>query len=210
MINRKALKEHKAFSRWFSRLLLKLIGWKVVGEAPKVPKYVMIGYPHTSNWDVPLGLLVNTALGIRLQWVGKHTLFKNPLGYLSRWAGGIPINRETTKNFVQQVADVFEEHEKLVITLSPEGTRSKTDFWRTGFYYIALGAGVPIACAFLDYKSKQGGLGPLIYPSGNLEKDFEHFRAFYSGILGKYPELMGTIRPSNTPRGTNRNLTEQG
>jgi 1-acyl-sn-glycerol-3-phosphate acyltransferase len=170
----------------------------------------MIGYPHTSNWDVPLGLLVNTALGVRLQWVGKHTLFKKPLGYISRWTGGIPINRETTKNFVQEVADVFKEHERLVITLSPEGTRGKTDFWRTGFYYIALGAGVPIACAFLDYKNKRGGFGPLIYPSGDLEKDFEQFRAFYSDIRGKYPELMGNIRPSNAPKGTNRNLTEQG
>ncbi len=198
MINRKATKEHKKWKQWLSRIILKLIGWEAVGDIPDVPKYVMLGYPHTSNWDVPIGLAIFTALGVRLQWIGKHTLFKNPLGYLSRWAGGIPINRETTKNFVQQVADVFKEHDKLVITLSPEGTRGKTDFWRTGFYYIALGAGVPIACAFLDYKNKRGGFGPLIYPSGNIEEDFKLFREFYSGILGKAPELMGDIRTSKT------------
>ena len=199
MINRKATRKHTKFSQWLARLLLKGMGWKTAGEVPDSPKYVMIGYPHTSNWDVPIGLLIFTALGVRLQWVGKHTLFKNPLGYLSRWLGGIPINRETTKNFVQQVADVFKEHDTLVITLSPEGTRSKTEFWRTGFYYIALGAGVPIACAFLDYKNKRGGFGPLLYPSGDIEKDFETFRAFYNGISGKFPELMGEIRLTNKP-----------
>ena len=199
MINRKATRKHTKFSQWLARFLLNRIGWKIDGEVPDTPKYVMIGYPHTSNWDVPIGLLIFTALGVRLQWVGKHTLFKNPLGYLSRWLGGIPINRETTKNFVQQVADVFKEHDTLVITLSPEGTRSKTEFWRTGFYYIALGAGVPIACAFLDYKNKRGGFGPLLYPSGDIEQDFETFRAFYSGISGKFPELMGEIRLTNKP-----------
>lgn len=174
--------------------ILKLIGWQAIGEVPKDPKYVMVGYPHTSNWDVPVGLLIFTALGVRLHWVGKHTLFKFPLSLITKTIGGIPVNRSTTKNFVQQVIDVFNNSEKLVLTVSPEGTRKKTNFWRTGFYYIAQGANIPIATGFLDYKNKQGGFGPLVKPSGDIEADFKIFYDFYSTKTGKLPQDMADIR----------------
>lgn len=154
----------------------------------------MIGYPHTSNWDVPLGLLIFAALGVRLHWIGKHTLFKKPLVWITKPLGGIPVDRDQTKNFVQAVVDVFKTTDELALAVSPEGTRIKTDFWRTGFYYIAQGAGVPIATAFLDYKNKRGGFGPPIHPSGDIKADLEIIKAFYADKPGRFPQEMGTIR----------------
>lgn len=182
-----------------ARWILKLLGWQVVGEKPATSKYIMLGYPHTSNWDVPLGLLIFAATGVRLNWVGKHTLFKKPFGWVIRLIGGVPVNRDTTKNFVQLVADVFNNHEELALALSPEGTRGKADFWRTGFYYIAKEAGVPIAFCFLDYGKKRGGFGPLLMPGDDIESDFEKFRDFYSGIKGKNPQDMTAIRLRPNP-----------
>ncbi len=176
-----------------ARWILKLIGWKMVGERPGIPKYVMLGYPHTSNWDVPIGLLIFAAAGVRLNWVGKHTLFKKPFGWVIRLIGGVPVNRDTTKNFVQLVADVFDSRKELVLTVSPEGTRGKAEFWRSGFYYIALAAGIPIALAFLDYGNKTGGFGPIIMPSGDIKSDFEKIRKFYAGMKGKKPQDMTPI-----------------
>jgi len=184
----------KKYKQILAQWALRLIGWKVIGEVPKSPKYVMVGYPHTSNWDVPIGLLIYTALGVRLHWVGKHTLFKKPIGWVMRLLGGIPVNREKTKNFVQQVIDIFNESKELNLTVSPEGTRSTGKFWRTGFYYIAQGAGVPIATGFLDYSNKTGGFGPLVEPSGDIKADFNIFKNFYSNIKGKFPDDMGEIR----------------
>jgi len=181
--------------------ILKSIGWKIEGEAPAEKKYVMVGYPHTSNWDVPIGLLVYKSLGIRLHWVGKDALFKWPLGILIKKLGGVPVDRSKSQNFVQQVVEIFNKFENLVITLSPEGTRSFSEYWRTGFYHIACGAEVPIALAFLDYKRKTGGFGPLIWPSGDIEKDVEKMKEFYNDMKGKFVENMGRIqlRPNSTP-----------
>ncbi len=199
------IKEKKAREKSFIRILsgwiLKLIGWKAVGEVPKEKKYVMIGYPHTSNWDTPIGLLVFTSMGVNLHWLGKQSLFKGVVGWLLKKTGGVPINRETSQNFVTEIQNTFNQFEQLVLTLSPEATRKKTEFWRTGFYYIAQSANVPIALAFLDYPKKTGGFGPLIWPSGDIEADLEKIRAFYQGIHGKYPEKEGLIRvrPKNEP-----------
>lgn len=194
MIKEKKQADFKKYKQALARYILKLIGWKAVGELPGTPKYVMIGYPHTSNWDVPLGLLIFTALGIRLHWVGKHTLFKRPFGWFVKKMGGIPLNRSTTKNFVQQVIDIFNNSKELILTVSPEGTRGKTSYWKTGFYYIAVGAKVPIATGFLDYSKKTGGFGPLVRPTGDIETDFKTFNTIYSGMLGKHPEDMAEIR----------------
>ncbi len=194
MIKEKKLSELKNYKRILAKGILKLIGWKAVGEVPDTPKYVMLGYPHTSNWDVPIGLLIFIALGVRVHWVGKHTLFKKPFGWFIKKIGGIPLNRSTTKNFVQQVIDIFNDADELVLTVATEGTRQKTDAWRTGFYYIAAGANLPIATGFLDYSKKTGGFGPLVKPSGDFEADFKIFKNFYSGIQGKHPKEMAEIR----------------
>ncbi len=176
-----------------SKLTLKLMGWKTAGQIPDTPKYVMIGYPHTSNWDAFIGLLVFTSMGLRLRWLAKDSLFKWPLGPILKFTGAIPVNRSQSQNFIEYSKELFNQYDRLILTLSPEGTRKKTAYWRTGFYYMALNAGVPIALGFLDYSSKTGGFGPLIYPSGDIEKDLREIRQFYKGIKGKYPQLMGDI-----------------
>jgi len=193
MLKEKKTKQGFSFSRLLARLILKVIGWKAVGEVPPVKKYVMIGYPHTSNWDVPIGLSVFKSMGVRLQWLGKQSLFKGPLGWFMKSLGGVPVNREKSQNFVEEACKVFDRFEELVLTLSPEGTRSKSTYWRSGFYHIALNAGVPIALGFLDYKKKEGGFGPLIYPTGNMEEDLKQIKEFYAGKHGKYPENEGLI-----------------
>jgi len=189
----KSNKEGK-FLKLLAQIILRMMGWKTEGRVPDVPKYVMIGYPHTSNWDTFIGLVVFKAMGVRLHWVGKHTLFKPPLGWFIRLMGGVPVDRKDPRDFVQQMIDVYNASEELVLTLSPEGTRKKPEYWKTGFYRIAKGANVPIALAFLDYSRKVGGFGPLIYPSDDLEKDIKIIQKFYAPVKGKFPELQSEIR----------------
>lgn len=182
------------FSDRIAKIILRLMGWKTKGQVPPYPKYVMIGYPHTSNWDAFVGLVVFKSMGVHLKWLAKKSLFKWPLSWILKWAGAVPIQREKSQNLVQKVKEIFNNSEQFVLTLSPEGTRKKTDYWRTGFYYMALEAGVPIALSFLDYPNKTGGFGPVLWPSGDIEKDMETIREFYKGIHGKFPEQEGAIR----------------
>jgi len=173
--------------------LLSLFGWRVTGQLPNLSKMVIIGAPHTSNWDFIVYFCLMVVLRARLNFIGKHTLFKPPLGGLMRWAGGIPINRSTTKNAVEQVVDAFNAADKLALVIAPEGTRSRATYWRTGFYYMALGAQVPIVLAFVDYPSRTCGIGPHFMPTGDIEKDFEIVRAFYADKTGRHPEKKGPI-----------------
>jgi len=156
-------------------------------------KYVLIGSPHTSNWDFPIALLLMRVIGIEGHWIAKHTVFRWPVGWLMRWLGGLPVDRTASHNFVDQIVELFEEREQLVITIAPEGTRKKTAHWKTGFYYIALGAGVPVVLGYLDYPNKRGGLGPTVQPSGDLAADLERMREFYSDKTGRHPGKKGAI-----------------
>lgn len=192
-IKEKKRKQKRDFLKGFSGFVLKMIGWKAKGRVPDADKYVMVGYPHTSNWDVLIGLLVYFSLGVRLHWVGKQSLFKKPFGWFMKKLGAIPVDRSQSQNFVQQVIDKFDEFDELVLTLSPEGTRSKSAFWRSGFYYIAHGANIPIGLGFLDYKKKTGGFVGVIITSGNIESDMEKIRAQYKNIYGKNVQNMGEI-----------------
>ncbi len=178
----------KKLCRW----TLRLFGWRAEGSLPG-PKCVLIAAPHTSNWDFPVGLLTLGALGIRGRWVGKHTIFRWPVGWLMRKLGGIPLNREHTRNFVQWVIDEFERRRELVIVLTPEGTRSRTEHWRTGFYFIAVGARVPIVLGYLDYARKRAGVGLVLWPSGDLEADLRTIGDFYADKTGKRPEKTGPV-----------------
>ncbi len=168
------------------RFCLKLRGWKLQGKLPKVPKFVLIGVPHTSNWDFPLALAIAFVYRIDMHWMGKDSLFTSWRGPIMRWLGGIPINRSSSSNVVAQTIEAFNTSEHLVVAIPPEGTRAKVDKWKTGFYYIALGANVPIALAFLDYKRKVGGFLSTYHPTGDVEKDIAEIRACYYGISGKY------------------------
>jgi len=167
---------------------LKVFGWRLEGRLPDVDKLVVIAAPHTSNWDLPVLLSLAFALRAKACWLGKHSLFRRPFGFLFRWMGGIPVYRSASQNMVAQSVEMFRKSEKLILTIPPEGTRSKVSHWKTGFYYIALGAGTPIAMAFIDYKRKVTGVGPTLYPTGNIEADMEVIRNFYATVTAKYPD----------------------
>jgi 1-acyl-sn-glycerol-3-phosphate acyltransferase len=176
-----------------TRFVMRLFGWEVVGHVPNYPKMVIIGAYHTSNWDGVLLLLLTLALRTRMHWIGKHTLFRPPVGWLTRLAGGIPVNRSTTTNAVEQVVQTFEQRDRLVVVLAPEGTRKKVDHWKTGFYYIALGAKVPIVLGYADYRRRRVGLGEVVIPSGDIEADMRRFRDFYTDVTPRHPEKKGDI-----------------
>jgi 1-acyl-sn-glycerol-3-phosphate acyltransferase len=179
---------------WLSRQLLRLFGWRLVGQPPDTPKYLIVFAPHTSNWDLPIGYAFAQAFKLNPSWLGKHVLFRPPFGALFRRMGGIPVDRRSRNNAVDQAIQAFRDRDRLALAITPEGTRKKTTHWKSGFYHIAAGAKVPILLAFLDYRHKAGGFGPLIMPSGSIEADMEVMRSFFSGIAGKYPELAGDIQ----------------
>ena len=180
--------------RFIGRLILKLIGWEILGERPPHDKFVLIAAPHTSNWDLPIMLSIALVFDIKLHWIGKHTLFRFPYGWFMRFLGGIPIDRRAPQGMVGQVADAFRNSEKLVIVVPPEGTRGRAEYWKSGFYWMAKEAGVPIVTGVLDYKEKRGGFGPGIYPSDDIKADMDKFRAFYKGRTAKFPECFGPVR----------------
>jgi 1-acyl-sn-glycerol-3-phosphate acyltransferase len=171
-----------------SILALKIIGWQKEGELPAEPKYVMIAAPHTSNVDLPMTLFFAFAYRAKVYWMGKETIFKKPFGAIMKWLGGIPTVREKSSNIVQQSIEQFEENERLVMVVAPEGTRTKVNYWKSGFYYIALGAQVPIALGFLDYKRKRGGIGGLFHPTGNITDDMNEIQKFYQTVTARRPE----------------------
>ena len=172
---------------------LRMLGWKTEGHAPDSPKYILILAPHTSNWDLFLILAVLHILGIKLYWFGKKELFRWPIGGIFRCLGGIPVARSSRENMVQKNVEIIQSREEITLGIAPEGTRSNARYWRTGFYHIAHQAQIPIAFAFLDYRRKVGGIGPTINPTGDIEKDMQIIRRFYSGITPKYPHQMGKI-----------------
>lgn len=180
-------------SQRLAQIILRLIGWRTHVLNPRLNRYVLIGAPHTSNWDFGIMLLLMAAEQLPIRFMGKDSLFRGPLGPLMRSLGGIPVNRRERTKLVDQIATKFEEYDDLIIGIAPEGTRSKTKYWKTGFYYIALKARVPIAMAYLDYGNKIIGVGPHFTPSGNLQEDFEIIREFYSEIVGKNPNEQGEI-----------------
>ncbi len=181
------------FQRWLSLNFLKLIGWRADGKVPDVPKFIMILAPHTSNWDLLLILSILNVLGIKFYWFGKKEIFRWPVRGFFEWLGGIPIHRGLRQNMVQQTTEIIQSREQIIIGISPEGTRSKTKYWKTGFYRIAYQAGIPISFAYLDYARKTGGLGPTIHPTGEIEEDMKLIRQFYGEITAKYPEKVGDI-----------------
>jgi 1-acyl-sn-glycerol-3-phosphate acyltransferase len=180
--------------RWLAKTLLALFGWRAEGAAPDLAKYVLVVAPHTSNWDFPVMLALAISLGIKATWMGKHTLFRPPFGWLMRRLGGLPINRTARHNVVDQAVESFRARERLVLAILPEGTRKRAPYWKSGFYHIAAGANVPLALGYADYKRKVGGVGRVLVPSGDIEADMAIVRDFYAGVAGKRPEQFGPIR----------------
>jgi 1-acyl-sn-glycerol-3-phosphate acyltransferase len=170
-----------------SKFIFKtILGWKLVGDFPKdLKKYVVITAPHTSWQDFPIGILARNTSGIKINFIGKDSLFKGPFGFFFRSLGGTPVDRSKSNNLVDAIVNVFNEKEVFRLALSPEGTRKKTTKWKTGFYYIAKGAKVPIVMATLDFKNKQVKFSDPYYTTDNKEKDFEYFKSFFSSDMAK-------------------------
>jgi 1-acyl-sn-glycerol-3-phosphate acyltransferase len=173
--------------RAFSVVYLKLAGWKVLGALPaNAQRSVFIAAPHTSNWDLPYTLMVAFVLRLNIYWMGKASIFSFPFGPLMRWLGGIAVDRAKSNNLVAASAEAIKQAQgALQLIVPPEGTRSKTRYWKTGFYHIAVAAQVPIVMAYMDYERKVSGLGPMFVPTGDLEADMLRIKAFYAPFKGK-------------------------
>jgi len=173
---------------------LKLMGWETDNHWPEnLSQCVMIAAPHTSNWDALYARLALKALGVNVRITIKDSYMQFPLGPFVRAMGGIGIDRrpkqagEPRPSMVQVMTDLFKQHPELVMLVTPEGTRARQEQWKTGFYYVAVNAGVPIALAYMDYEQKKAGVGKIIHPTGNFEEDMAEIMDFYAGIQAKFP-----------------------
>jgi 1-acyl-sn-glycerol-3-phosphate acyltransferase len=193
-LQEKGLSPTNSVAQVIAQTILHLLGWKIEARLPKTRKFVLVGAPHTSNWDFIMMLLIMNALGLQLNWVGKDSLFNGSFGRLMHHLGGIPVDRSAHNGFVDQMVAEFNRREAMALVIAPEGTRGKSEYWKTGFYYIAQGANVPIALGYVDYASKAGGIGGSLQPNGDIHADMAPIAQFYSGITGKHPQLQGEIR----------------
>jgi 1-acyl-sn-glycerol-3-phosphate acyltransferase len=165
-----------------------MCGWRIEVDVPNLPKAVLVGAPHTSNWDFVLTLVTLFALSVKISWMAKHTFFRWPFNGLLEWLGGVPIDRTIQSDgIVNQTIKAFNSRDKFVIAIMPEGTRTKVRRWKTGFYHIAQGAKVPIVLVRFDYGRKVMGIGPTIEPSGDITVDMAQIQSFFAAIKGKNP-----------------------
>ncbi|KTE44332.1 acyltransferase [Sphingopyxis sp. HIX] len=167
-------------------------GWKASGEVPEPRRFIIIAAPHTSNWDFVNFLGLTADLKVRAHFMGKLSLFKWPIGGFMKQMGGIPVDRHNASNAVQQMVEQFARRAEFMLTVAPEGTRSKARKWRTGFYQIALAAKVPMVVGMMDYGTKTGGLGPLIWPTGDFRADMMKVLEVYKSCIPKFPERAVT------------------
>ena len=177
-----------AFSRALAHLAMRLSGWRIEGEFPNLPQFVVIVAPHTSNWDFFVGVMAMFALGFRGTFLGKHTVFRWPVSVVMRWLGGVPVDRASSHNVVQQTIEYFHARPQMLLALSPEGTRRKLPEWRTGFGYVAKGAGVPVVPVAFDFPAKRVRIFAPMTPGDDLESDVARLRTHYDARMAKYPD----------------------
>ncbi|MCG4452612.1 lysophospholipid acyltransferase family protein [Pseudomonas sp. MMS21-TM103] len=175
-------------AEWLGCGVLKLMGWRIEGELPKLDKFVVIGAHHTSNWDFVIFIAVKFVLGLNVRWFGKQTIFRPPFGALMRAWGGLAIFRDRQHNTVEQAVQAFRDHAQFILVLSPEGTRKQVARWKMGFYHIAQGAGVPIVLCALDYQHRRAVIGPTFWPTGDEAADLKEIFAFFRPYIPKKPE----------------------
>jgi 1-acyl-sn-glycerol-3-phosphate acyltransferase len=175
-------------------------GWTEERMIPAEKKFVVIAAPHTSNWDFLYFLALAEKLNIPLSFMGKKAMFRWPFGGLMKELGGIPVDRSKSVNMVDQMIAEFSKRDTFMLTIAPEGTRGKVREWKTGFYHIAVGAGVPLVCGLMDYKRKHGGLGPAIWPTGDYEKDMAKVAEYYKSCTPKYPDKGNAVMISGNGR----------
>lgn len=173
---------------------LWIIGFKLEGPRPEARRYILLAAPHTSNMDFPITMALAFAYRIKIRWMGKKSLFRGVRGPVTRWLGGISVDRNAPNGLVGQIIDHFNAREDLAVVIAAEGTRGKAEHWKSGFYHIARGANIPIVPGFVDYKRKRGGFGEAITLTGDMAKDMDVFRAFYEPIGARFPERKSKIR----------------
>lgn len=175
--------------RLIAKLYFRLIGWKTQNNIPaEVVKFVMIGAPHTSNWDFPITMAALSIMRVKTNYLAKKELFRFPLGIIMRFFGGMPVDRSRSTGMVDAMIQEFGKHDKLIMMVPPEGTRSYVKEWKSGFYRVAVGAGVPIVLGFLDYGRKIAGFERVFYPTGDYQKDLLEIQSFYRTVQARYPE----------------------
>ncbi|HEY4997648.1 MAG TPA: lysophospholipid acyltransferase family protein [Usitatibacter sp.] len=174
-----------AATRGFGRLVLRVLGWRVEGEVPDLPKFVIAVAPHTSNWDFVVGAAAMFALDLRLSFISKHTLFRWPFARVLRWMGGIPVDRSASHGLVGEAVRAFASTDQRVLAIAPEGTRKRTGRFRSGFLHIARGAKVPVVLASLDYAARCVRLGPMFTPGEDVDADLARVVAFFAKVKGK-------------------------
>ncbi|ADV68647.1 1-acyl-sn-glycerol-3-phosphate acyltransferase [Deinococcus maricopensis] len=191
------------FASRIAGAVLRAAGWTVLLEQPPGPKVVSVVYPHTSNWDFPIGILWAWATRSPVKFVAKHSLFRPPFGGVLRAMGGVSVDRRRAGgNFVQAVADMIRDQKEIMLVVAPEGTRARADHWKSGFYYMAVKADVSIAMTVLDWGRREIGTVGYIRPTGNVHADYEKFRVCLDGRRGRKPENETPIRPREEPTGT--------
>ena len=190
----------RGFAAWLGASLLAVAGWKVVLAQPVPARCVVIFYPHTSNWDTVIGLCLKFMTGLAFRFAGKDSLFRVPfLGpLLVRW-GGVPVNRRERTGFIEQMDGEFRRNEVFRLAIAPEGTRSRTEFWKSGFYHLARAADVPLALGYIDYPSREIGIGGYVELTGDRAADMARLRAFYAASAAAIREHQSPIRLRDDP-----------
>lgn len=179
---------------YIARSVLWVMGWKPEGQVPEDKKYVIIAAPHTALEDGFLMVAFAWWFGLRINWLVKDEIFGGPMDGFLKWTGAIPVNRRMSNGLVDQLTGKLKEADEMGLAIPPEGTRSKRDYWKSGFYFVASAAGVPILLSYLDFKRKVGGLGPMFHPTGDVVADMGAIRSFYQDKVGKFPELQSPIK----------------
>lgn len=178
------------FSQWLGVTVLTLLGWRFEGQFPQHKKMVLAVAPHTSNWDFVIGLAVAFSLKLKISFFGKHSIFIPPFDRLLRGLGGIPIERSRAHGVVSQISDKMKSSEQMILCLSPEGTRSRIEKWKTGFLHIAHRADVPVFLVAFDYAKKQVIFGPDIKISADIEAELLNVYSFYANVQAKFPDKV--------------------
>jgi len=187
-LGRAVPRTHGPLVAGFGRLALTITGWRIEGNFPDCAKFVMIVAPHTSNWDVPVGLMAKFALRLKCRFIAKHSLFWWPLGMLLRAVGGIPVNRAAASDFVDGSVRIFNAREELVLIITPEGTRAKVERWKSGFHRIARAVGVPVVLVVFDYSRKVVRLGPAFAATDDYERDLAAIQSHITASMARHPE----------------------
>lgn len=177
--------------RWVCIAYLKVMGWRIEGDWPDYDKMVVVAAPHTSNWDGVNMIVAAGYFRVKLAWMGKKSLTQGPLGGIVKWLGCVPIDRSARHDVVGQMKDAFQHADKLILVIPPEGTRGRADEWKTGFYHIAHGAGVPIVMSVLDYGTKTMRISGDVLPSGDYQVDLPLIKAHYADAQGKHRDQFG-------------------